>query len=240
MRIRRLVLVGVFAAGVLAAAATPAFAADPGKLHGEDLLKCIKKAIRDNKPEISNSDPSKNDYKPFENALENCSKAKSIITPAVPEMIWGGIAFAIVAFVLMKFAFPGIKKSLATRQDKIRGDLEGAETARREAEEEKTRYESQLGDARAEGNRIVEEARVAAEQVRRDVLAKAEADAAEVRSRAQSDAQLASARAMDDLQRRVADLSIELAEKIVEHSLDHDTQLALVESYISSVGNGQR
>lgn len=235
MRIRRLVLVGVLAAGVLAATAAPAFAADPGKKHGKELIECIEAAIKDNK-----AASSKSDYKPFENALEDCSKAKSIITPALPEIIWGGIAFLIVAFVLMKFAFPGIKKSLKAREDKIRGDLEGAERARREAEDEKASFEAQLGDARAQGNRIVEEAREAAEQVRRDVLAKAEADAAEVRSRAQDDARLASERAMSDLQGRVSDLSIELAEKIVEHNLDHATQLALVESYISSVGNGQR
>jgi F0F1-type ATP synthase membrane subunit b/b' len=42
---------------------------------------------------------------------------------------------------------------------------------------------------------------------------------------------------MADLQSRVADLSIELAERIVERSLDRDTQLALVESYISEVGS---
>jgi F-type H+-transporting ATPase subunit b len=235
MRIRQFVLAGVLTGAVVLGSVAPASAADPGTKQGKELLDCIETAIKDHK-----SETAKGAYTGFKNALEDCNKSQSIITPAVPEMIWGGIAFALVAFVLLKFAFPGIKKSLAARQDKIRGDLEGAETARREAEEEKARYESQLGDARAEGNRIVEEAREAAEQVRRDVLAKAEADAAEVRSRAQSDAQLASARAMDDLQRRVADLSIELAEKIVEHSLDHDTQLALVESYISSVGNGQR
>jgi F-type H+-transporting ATPase subunit b len=235
MRIRSFVLAGMLAGVVVLGSVAPASAADPGTKQGKELRDCVEKALTDTK-----SDAAKGSYTSFKNALEDCNKAKSIITPAVPEMIWGGIAFAIVAFVLMKFAFPGIKKSLAARQDKIRGDLEGAEAARREAEEEKTRYESQLGDARAEGNRIVEQAREAAEQVRRDVLAKAEADAAEVRSRAQSDAQLASARAMDDLQRRVADLSIELAEKIVERNLDHDTQLALVESYISSVGNGQR
>ncbi|MSO79776.1 MAG: ATP synthase F0 subunit B, partial [Acidimicrobiia bacterium] len=172
----------------------------------------------------------------FANAEEVCKKSKSIITPATPELLWGGLAFAIVAFALMKFAFPGIKKSLAAREDKIRGDLEGAETARREAEAEKANYEAQLGDARAQANTIVEEARVAAEQVRRDLIAKAEGDAAEIRTRAQEDARLAAERAMSDLQGRVTDLSIELAEKIVEHNLDRDTQLALVESYISSVG----
>src|SRR5918995_494000 len=70
--------------------------------------------------------------------------------------------------------------------------------------------------------------------------AQAEADAAEIRTRAQEDIRLATDRAQADLQGRVADLSIELAEKIVERNLDRDTQLALVESYIGQVGNGSR
>jgi F0F1-type ATP synthase membrane subunit b/b' len=45
---------------------------------------------------------------------------------------------------------------------------------------------------------------------------------------------------MSDLRGQVANLSVELAEKIVEHNLDRDTQLALIENYINSVGNGAR
>ena len=218
---------------VLVAGATPAFAEDPGQKFDKELFECIEKAVD------ANTKGEKVDYTGFANAEEDCKKSKSIISPATPELVWGGIAFAVVAFALMKFAFPGIKKSLKAREDKIRGDLEGAERARREAEDEKVRYEAQLGDARAQANRIVEEAREAAEQVRRDLIARAESDAADIRTRAQEDARLAAERAMSDLQGRVTDLSIELAEKIVERNLDHDTQVALVESYITSVGSGR-
>jgi F0F1-type ATP synthase membrane subunit b/b' len=39
------------------------------------------------------------------------------------------------------------------------------------------------------------------------------------------------------LQERLAELSIELAEKVVEHSLDRETQMALIESYINQVSS---
>ena len=231
MRIRQVVLAGVIAGVAVLGAAAPASAEDPGEKFNKELFECTEEAVHD-----TEADRAKDDFSSFANAVEDCKKSKSIITPATPELLWGGIAFLIVAVALMKFAFPGIKKALAAREEKIRGDLEGAEAARREAEAEKANYEAQLGDARAQANTIVEEARVAAEQVRRDLIAKAEGDAAEIRTRAQEDARLAAERAMSDLQGRVTDLSIELAEKIVEHNLDRDTQLALVESYISSVG----
>ena len=235
MRIRHILLAGLIAGVAVLGAAAPASAEDPGEHFNKELFECTEEAIHD-----TEADRAKDDFSSFANAVEDCKKSKSIIAPAKAELIWGSIAFAIVALALMKFAFPGIKKALAAREEKIRGDLEGAEQARREAEEEKTRYEAQLGDARAQANTIVEEARVAAEGVRRDLIAKAEGDAAEIRTRAQEDARLAAERAMSDLQGRVTDLSIELAEKIVEHNLDRDTQLALVESYISSVGTGGR
>ena len=87
---------------------------------------------------------------------------------------------------------------------------------------------------------VIEDSRQAAEGVRRDLIAKAEADAAEIRTRAQEDIRLAQERAMTDLRAQVADLSIELAEKVVERNLDRDTQIALIENYINTVGNGHR
>ena len=164
--------------------------------------------------------------------------AKNPILPDAKEIIWTVIAFAIAFVILARFAFPAVKKGLQAREDKIRGDLERAEQARTEAEATLERYQRQVAEARGEATRIIEEARQAAEGVRRDLIARAEADAAEVRQRAQEDSQLASSRALSELRSQVASLSVDLAEKIVEHNLDRDTQMNLIESYINSVGDG--
>jgi F-type H+-transporting ATPase subunit b len=166
--------------------------------------------------------------------------AKNPILPDAKEIIWTVIAFAFVLAILAKFAFPAMKKGLKAREERIRADLERADHARAEAETSLEQYRRQLAEARNEANRIVEEARHAAEQVRRDLVARAEAEADEVRRRAHEDARLAGERAMSDLRGQVANLSVELAEKIVERNLDRDTQLALIENYINSVGNGAR
>lgn len=166
--------------------------------------------------------------------------AKNPILPDAKEIIWTVIAFAFVFVILSKFAFPVIKRGLAAREDRIRADLERADHARSEAEATLEQYRRQLSDARNEANRIIEDSRQAAEQVRRDLVARAETEADEIRRRAQDDARLAGERAMSDLRGQVANLSVELAEKIVERNLDRDTQLALIENYINSVGNGAR
>ena len=51
-------------------------------------------------------------------------------------MLWGSIAFLIVLGVLVKFAFPTLKKTMADRTEKIRSDLDGAASAKAQAEEE--------------------------------------------------------------------------------------------------------
>lgn len=209
-----------------------AMAQDPGEKFGEHLVECVEEALADNAADIDAGD-----YDGFENALEDCKKAPSLITPAVAELIWGAVAFGVVLFVLMKFAFPALKKGVKAREEKIRSDLEAAERARTEAEEERARYQAQLADARNEANRIVEEAREAAERVRQETIARGEAEAAEIRNRAEEDIRLARERAMADLRSQVAEISVELAEKIVERSIDRATQEQLIESYISSVGN---
>jgi F-type H+-transporting ATPase subunit b len=171
--------------------------------------------------------------------IDDCQKSPSPIIPAWNEIIWGSIAFVILLGVMWKFALPPVKNMMEAREDRIRSDLERAEAAKGESEEVLEQYRGQLADARNEASRIIEEARQAADQMRRDLIARAEADAADLRARAQEDIRLAGERAMADLRTRVSELSIELAEKIVEHNLDQDTQLQLIENYINEVGTNR-
>jgi F-type H+-transporting ATPase subunit b len=164
-------------------------------------------------------------------------KAKNPIVPETKEIVWAVISFAIVFALLAWKAWPAIKKAIADRELKIKSDLESAEGAKNQAESELAAYQKQLSEARNEAGKIIEEARLAADQVRKDLIARAETEAAELRARAGEDIRLATDRALADLQGRVAELSIELAEKVVERNLDHDTQIALIESYINQVGS---
>lgn len=163
-------------------------------------------------------------------------EAPNPILPEVNEIVWGVLSFIPLLILLLIFAFPAIKKAMQAREDKIRGDLEGAEQAKADAQSVLDTYKSQLADARNEAGRIIEEARRAADDLRRDLMAKAETDTAEVRARAQSDIDATVARAKADLQREVANFAVTLAERVVERNLDRDAQLVLIDRYIADVG----
>ncbi|MCY3923971.1 MAG: F0F1 ATP synthase subunit B [bacterium] len=173
----------------------------------------------------------------LEGRLEGCLEAPNPIIPEVTEIIWGGIAF-VVLFALMQWKlFPAVKRAMDRRAEKIRSDLDAAETARTEALGVKAGYEAELADARAEAGRIIEEARADAEGVRADLIARAEAEAAEVRQRADADVEAAKRQALADMQSEVSAIVIGAAETVIGRNLDHDAQMQLIESYIDDVGS---
>jgi F-type H+-transporting ATPase subunit b len=165
------------------------------------------------------------------------------ILPEADELIFGSLAFIVVFVVLARYAFPRLNKGLKDRQEKIRGDLERAEGARKEAESSLQRYERQLQEARAEAGTIVEDARKTAEQMRRDLLARAEDESRQIVARAQEEIRAERDRAIQELRVTLAETSVDLAARVVGESLDRERQIRLVDEYIDDVagmGNGRQ
>lgn len=170
-------------------------------------------------------------------SIDDCQEAPNPILPETNEIVWGGLAFAVLLVLMWKFGLPPVRKMMKDREDRIRGDLERAEGARVEAEQSLEEYRQQLAEARNDALRIIEEAREDADRVRRERISAVEEEIAALRARATDDVRLATERAMGDLRGKVAELSIELAEKVVERNLDRPTQEALIERYIDQVGS---
>ena len=166
---------------------------------------------------------------------DDCHKAPSPILPAKNELIWGMISFVVIFVLLYKLAWPGLKKGLEARTERIRADLDAADAAKAEADHLLTDYKAQLADARSESARIIEEARQAADALRKDQEQRLQTELAQLRERAAADIESAKRQAIADLKDEVATLAIGAAEVIVQRNLDRDTQVQLVESYIEQV-----
>lgn len=213
-------------AGPVAASAAPSRATDTidvskkPKESNTELFKCSKEVVEGTK------------------TLEDCQKAPSIIFPAVNELVWGVLAFAVLFAALWKFAWPGIKKGLDGRSGRIRQELETAEAAKLESQQTQAAYQAQLAEAKSEGARIIEDARQTADATKAERSRALEAEIAEMRRRAASEIDAAKTQAVSDLQGEVANIAIGAAEHVVEHNLDDDANRRLVENFISQVGAG--
>jgi F-type H+-transporting ATPase subunit b len=164
-----------------------------------------------------------------------CQEAPNLILPATDELVWGAISFVALFFLLRKFAYPAIKQGMENRTERIRSDLASADTAKAEAQAVLDDYKAQLADSRSEAGRIVEEARQAADAMKRDQQSRLESELADLRARAVADIDSAKAQAVADLRDEVAQLAVGAAEAVVQRNLDASTQTQLIEDYINQV-----
>lgn len=223
MRNKRLALIALVIIAGSMLLPTAAFAAGGGEAE-----ECAAELVR----EYEAKEITKEEFK--KEAID-CLSAPSPVIPAWNEVIWGGLAFAIVAGGLIKFGFPSVKKGLQAREDKIREDLASAENSKQAALQKANEYDDKLKDARAEATQIIDQAKVQAGEVKADLVAKAEEEAAQIRHKAQVDAQQIADRALNDIQSQVAQLSVDLAEKVVKSNLDNASQLDLVNAFIADL-----
>ncbi len=159
----------------------------------------------------------------------------SLVLPHPEELIAGILAFLIVFFFVWRKALPSINKTLEARQQAITGQLTEAEESKKEAESLLADYRSQLAEAKTEGNRIIEEARIAGDQLKADIVARAEEEAAATLAKAREEAQNEKARALAEARREVGQISVGLAEKIVGESLDGKVQQGLIDRYLEDL-----
>ena len=167
--------------------------------------------------------------------VDECQEAPSPILPETNELIWGAISFAVLVGLLYRFAWPALKQAMEARTERIRQSLDEAERAKDDAQRVLDEYRAQLADARNESARILEEARQTADQLRRDLQQRAESEIGELRARATEEINAAKDRALAEVRTQVAELAIGAAERIVERSLDRDTNRQLVDSFINEM-----
>jgi F-type H+-transporting ATPase subunit b len=166
---------------------------------------------------------------------------KKDLYPHANELVFGAVAFGIIYVLMAKFVIPRMNTLLDERREKIQGEMEKAEGARVAADEELTRYKEQLAGARDEGNRIIEEARRTADQLRVDLQGKAEQESQAIVARAQEEIRAERDRVFQELRTQVGEIAVELAGKVVGQSLDKSSHERLIDEYIDQVasGNGQ-
>ncbi len=163
--------------------------------------------------------------------------SKNPIVPELNELIYSILAFVVLLVMFKKFAFQPVKKAMDARTERIRKDLDQADSAKTEAESILDEYRKQLADAKSESDRIIGEARQQAEKVKADLTESANKEVADLKAKATEDIDSARNSAIASLQSSVASMAIELAEKVVEANLDREMNQRLIDTFIDKVGS---
>jgi F-type H+-transporting ATPase subunit b len=159
------------------------------------------------------------------------------IIPNPAELIPALISFAIVFFVLSKFAWPAISQMLDQRADTIRDGLERAEAARIEAERLLEEYKATMAEARKEAGTILQQAKQSAESTRAEAHAKAAAEYDDLLVKAREAIEGEKRAAIAELQQSVADISVAVAGKLIGAELSTEDHMKVIEKYVSEAGS---
>ncbi|MDR7082971.1 F-type H+-transporting ATPase subunit b [Arthrobacter ginsengisoli] len=169
------------------------------------------------------------------------SAATEGVNPLVPnpwEMLVVFAGFAVLMFIVVKYVVPMFEKTFAERAEAIEGGIAKAEKAQAEASAALEEYKQQLTDARAEANRIREEARAEGAQILADLKEKAAAESARITAQAHAAIQSERQAAVISLRAEVGTLATTLAGRIVGESLDDDARAArVVDRFLADLEN---
>lgn len=151
-------------------------------------------------------------------------------------IFWTSIAFLAVLFILTKFAWKPILKSVRERETTIADSLEAAEKAKKEMEKLQADNEKLLQEARVERDSILKEARDTKDKIISEAKDKAGDEADKIIKSAKDSIENEKKAAITELKNQVATLSVEIAEKILREELSSDEkQKAMVNNLVKEM-----
>jgi F-type H+-transporting ATPase subunit b len=150
-------------------------------------------------------------------------------------LLWTIITFLVLLIILWKAAWRPIVEALDARAEKVRSDIENAETMRIETEKKLTQHKELLDSANAEVAKIISDGKADAEGVRSSIVEKANKDAREMIDKAKKEINQAKDKALNDLKSEIVNLSTEIAAKIIEKNLKPEDQKGFVDEALSKM-----
>jgi F-type H+-transporting ATPase subunit b len=146
------------------------------------------------------------------------------------------LCFLVLLFVLSKYAWKPVMKSLREREHRIEDALNQAEQAREEMKQLKFSNEELLKQAKEERDNILKEARKVRESIIEEAREKANSEATRIIDNARESIQYEKLAAITELKNQIAILSIEIAEKVIGQELSKDDrQKQLIDKMLGEV-----
>ncbi len=142
-----------------------------------------------------------------------------LVIPDTGLLFWMIISFSITLWILIKYAWKPIMKSLKERENTIEQSLSAAKEAKLAMERLQEENKKTMQTARAERDAVLQEAK----EIRDKMIRKAEQEAKEKADKVIEDARIQieneKQNALSEIKASVADLTIEISEKILRKEL---------------------
>ena len=149
--------------------------------------------------------------------------------------VWTILTFLLLLFVLAKFAWKPLLKMLSDREELIRSSLEDAEKAKEKLEKLNAEGEAIINQARSEAQSILSEGKAAAAKLKDETLDVAKEQAKQIASEAEKQINIEKDKAIAEIKSEVVNLSMSIAEKLINKNISPEDNKALIDESLSSV-----
>lgn len=157
-----------------------------------------------------------------------------LLIPSFGLIIWTLLAFLIVFFILKKFAWKPILKSLAEREHSIADALATAERVKAEMAQFRSENEALLAKAREERAQLLKEARDTKDRIITEAKDQAKVEANKIMTDAHAAIQQQKMAAITDVKNQIGQLVIEVSQKVLRRELSNTGDQ---ENYIRQLTN---
>ena len=138
------------------------------------------------------------------------------------------VAFLIFAVLCMKYVWPPLMNALEMRQKEIADGLTAAEKAKKSLELANENAAQTVRDAKAQAQKIIEEANKTRSQIIDKASEEAQAERKKILDLAKSEIEAEKNKAREDLRSEVISLAVAGAEKIIDQKIDEKTDSAML------------
>lgn len=144
------------------------------------------------------------------------------------------INFGIIVFVLSKFLYKPLLKTIEERKKKIAEGLKLAQEMSVKEEDLKKEREKIIEKARAEAQKIVNEAKNDAKAIEEKLLAEANEEVKALKERSRKDLEKERERVLEEAHKQILTIASAIAQRAVGDSLaDKKNQIAIIEKKIA-------
>ena len=164
-----------------------------------------------------------------------------LLTPDFGTFFWMLVSFIIVFVILAKFGFPALDNMVNERKQYIDDSLKSAREANEKLSHIKEESESILVEARKEQARILKEAMDTRTQIVNEARDKAKAEGGRLLEEARKQIQKEKDDAIRDIRKQVAELSVEVAQKVLRKQLSSEVeQNGMIERMLDEVSDSKK
>lgn len=147
-----------------------------------------------------------------------------LLLPGLGLLVWTLVAFLLVFFILKKYAWGIIIKSLSERETGITESLASAQKVKAEMAQLKSENEALMVQAREERSQMLKEAKETKDRIVNEAKDRAKAEAAKIIADANAAIQTQKMAALTDVKNQIGNMVIEVAEKVIRKQLDNKAE----------------